>query len=164
MKRILSDISGKKIKAVYYSEVNCHDRKIFHDGFDSFDFGINLEMTDNSLWNLSWSDNEYFEVQKGKKTHNTYLPNKDVKTVDATERWRNIINLSIDKIDFSFIDEHELIPSGIKILFEDNKEINILIGEALNKNETIPTPLEFDLGGEIYVFHDQNLLKKHLSE
>jgi hypothetical protein len=154
------NIIDKKIKSVFYSEVNHPNGQFYFEGFDTFDHNLNVEMEDGTWWNLSWKNEEYFEVGTGKYEHSDYLANEKIKSWDAKERWKTVLDSIITNFRIAFIDKAGHIPSTIEIEFQSEKKIKICIAEELNLDGSIPTPLEYDFGGEIYVFNDQKFVER----
>ena len=70
-----------------------------------------------------------------------------------------VLHQVVDDFRIKFIDDAEFIPAQVDIKFDNGKQIAILIAEELNLDESIPNPLEYEFGGEIYLFHDEELLK-----
>lgn len=160
MKNIKTDIIGKKIKSVFYSEINHTNGQFYFEGFDTFDHNLNVEMENGVWWNLSWKNEEYFEFGIDKYDYNDYLNNDKIKSWDATERWEAVLDSAIINFRIAFIDEAGSIPSTIEIEFQNKKKIKICIAEELNLDKSIPFPFEYNFGGEIYVFHDERLLNQ----
>ncbi|MEK6482597.1 hypothetical protein WJR50_34035 [Catalinimonas sp. 4WD22] len=160
MEEIKIKVIGHKIQKVVYSEVNDHDGKFYYDGFDILDHGINVQMENGYWWNLCWKDEEYFEFGEGRYDHNQYLNSDEIKSWEATERWNEVLSFIVTDFSINFIDEAEFIPAQVSIVFDNGRRITIMIAEALNLDESIPTPLEYEFGGKIYVFHNEDLLKE----
>ena len=148
---------GNKIAEILYSELNHHDGIFYYEGFDTFDYSINIKMQNGYWWNLSWKDNQYFEIGGGKHMNNKFLKREEIKSWDATKRWESVIGKELIDLNFKFIDEAQFIPSEIEMVFEGGDQKNILIGEELNIDGSIPLPLDYKFNGNIYVFHDKNL-------
>lgn len=160
MKKLKSKIVGHKIKKVIYSEINNPKRAFYFDGFDTFDYAVNIQMKTGYWWNLSWKDQEYFEFGEGEYYHNQYLNPNKIKSWDSTQRWKNVLNKTVTNFSIKFIDDAQLIPAEIEIEFNNEKKVIILIAEELNKNGSIPLPLRYEFNGNIYVFHNQGILDK----
>ncbi len=152
-------IIGHSIERVIYSEVNHHEGKFDFEGFDTFDHAINVQMINGFCWNLGWKDEEYFELGEGHFERNQHLNANEVKSWDATARWNEYLDSKVSNFKVTYIDEAEFIPCKVKIGFENGRQLTVLIAEELNSDGSIPCPLDYEFGGEIYVFHDENLLK-----
>lgn len=148
---------GDKIAEIVYGELNHHDGIFYHKGFDTFDYSINIKMQSGYWWNLSWKDNQYFEIGEGKYMNNKFLKLEEIKLWDATERWKSVIGKELIDLNFKFIDEAQFITSEVQIIFEQGEQKNILVGEELNIDGSIPSPLDYKFNGNIYVFHDRSL-------
>ena len=157
---IIDNILNKKITKVIYSEVNHHDGKFYFKGFDTFDFSINIQMENEYWWNLSWKNDDYFEFGEGFFNRNKHIEQSEIKSWEATERWKKVIDSKVTEFKIEYIDDAKLIIDRIIIEFEKGDIINILIAPEFNESERISYPLEYDFGGEIYVFHKKELLNK----
>lgn len=160
MNEIEKHIVGQRIEKVIYSEVNHQSGKFYFDGFDVFDHGLNVKMENGYWWNLCWKGEEYFEFGEGRHDHSNQFSTNEIKLFDATKRWNKVLNQVVEDFKIKFIDEAKFIPAQVEIKFESGKQIAILIAEELNLDESIPHPFEYEFGGEIYVFHDEGLLKE----
>jgi hypothetical protein len=158
MKNNFENIIGEKIRKVVYSELNHPKGKFYFDGFDTFDTSINIQMQDDIWWHLSWKDDEFFEFGKGKYLKNQNYQDSEIKSWDATDRWKSILNKKIIDFKVQYFDDARIFIEKITINFEDKISKNILILEELSLEESIPKPTKFDLCGEIYVFHSEKLL------
>ncbi|KAB1159995.1 hypothetical protein F7018_06690 [Tenacibaculum aiptasiae] len=158
MKEIKENIVGQKIVKVVYSEVNDHEGSFYFDGFDTFDHAINIQMENGYCWNLGWKNDEYFEFDEGFFKKNKYIKEEEIITWEATNRWIKVLNSKVSDFNAIYIDEAGLIIKRIIIDFENKEKVNILISSALNQTKTIPSPLDYEFGGEIYVIHEESLL------
>lgn len=153
-------IVGQKIQKIIYSEVNNHKGEFYFDGFDTFDFAINIQMQNDFWWHLAWKDDDFFEFGKGLYQKNSHLSLDIIKSWEANNRWIDVLNSSIINFKISHIDKAKLIPSLIEISFENGKKIKILIAEELNADNSIPFGLKYDFSGRIYVIHNLDILKE----
>jgi hypothetical protein len=157
--KIENNILDRKITKVIYSEINHHNGKFYFNGFDTFDHSINIQMENEYWWNLSWKDDEYFEFGEGYFDGNKHIEQSEIKSWESTERWKKVLNSKVSEFKTEYIDDAELIINKIILEFENGEIVNILIAPELNENGMISHPLEYDFGGEIYVFYDEKLLK-----
>ena len=160
MEEIFKKVLGQKIKKIIYSEVNHHEGKFYFNGFDTFDHAINVQMKSGYWWNLGWKDQDYFEIGKGYFKQNIHLNHNEIIFWEATDRWSEVINSTITDFKITYIDDAKFIPSKIKINFENEKKITILITEELKTDRLIPYPFDYEFGGEIYVIHNEKLLNE----
>tara|TARA_R110001606_G_C15055277_1_gene614074 strand:- start:82 stop:558 length:477 start_codon:yes stop_codon:yes gene_type:complete len=158
MKKDFENIIGEKIQKVIYTELNHPKGKFYFDDFDTFDTSINIQMQNNIWWHLSWKDDEFFEFGKGKYLKNKNYQDSEIKSWDATERWKSILNEKIIDFKVQYFDGSRIFIEKITINFENKISKNILILEELNLEESIPKSTKFDICGEIYVFHSDKLL------
>ena len=156
--KIENNILSRKITKVIYSEVNHHDGKFYFNGFDTFDYSINIQMDNQYWWNLSWKDDEYFEFGEGFYERNKHIDLSQIKSWESTERWRKVLNSKVSELKFEYVDDAELIIKRITLDFENGEIITILIAHELNDNGIISHPLEYDFAGEIYVFYKEKLM------
>lgn len=159
MSILQNNIIGKKIKTVIYSEINHPNGRFYFQGFDTFDHNMNVEMEDGTWWNLSWQNDAYFELGIGLFERNNTLMDEKINAWDATNRWKNVLDSPISKFRVAYIDEAGHIPSKIEIEFQHKKIITIFIAEELNRSGSISYPIQYSFNGEIYVIHDECLLK-----
>lgn len=160
MKGIVQNIIGQQIKKVLYSEVNHHNGNFYFDGFDTFDHAINIQMKNGYWWNLGWKNDEYFEFGDGLFEKNEHIVSTEIKSWEATTRWNKVLSFAITDFKVFYIDKANFIPSQIKIKFENGDKVNILISEELNHDQSTPFTIDYAFSGEIYVFHDENLLHR----
>ncbi|MFK8060996.1 MAG: hypothetical protein AB8B78_13005 [Polaribacter sp.] len=158
MKEIVENIIGQKITKVIYTELNHPKGKFYFEDFDIFDTSINIQMQNGFWWHLSWKEDEFFELGIDKYLKNKWYKDSEIYTWDATERWKSILNEKIIDFKILYFDDAKLFVEKIILNFENNKSKGILILEELNLDESIPKPINFDLCGEIYVFHNEKLL------
>lgn len=154
----MDKIIGQSIKTVLYSEVNNHNGPFYYNGFDTFDHAINIQMKNGFWWHLAWKNDEFFEFGPGYFEKNTHLNISEIKQWEATERWKNILGYSVTNFDIVYLDKTGHIPSRIKITFQKNKSISILIAPELNLDKSLPE-LSYNFSGHLYVFHNNSLLK-----
>ena len=160
MLELEKQLINKRILKVFYSEVNKQNRTFFNNGFDVFDYGINIEFEDNFILHFYWKEDEFFELGLGKYFANSSINLDDIKIIEATHNWKDFLKLKIENVDIDYFDEAKILASSVKITFENKKQIIILVGEAIDEGNIIPIPFEYDLLGEIYVFFDLSLLEK----
>lgn len=159
MEEVIENIIGQKITKVIYTELN-HQNDNFHfDGFDTFDTSINVKMQSGFWWHLSWKDDEFFEFGKEEYLKNQNYNDSEIKSRNSTERWNSVLNKKVIDFKIKYFDEEKLFLERIDLFFENQERKSILILEELNSDKLIPKPLQFDLGGEIYVFHDLKLIE-----
>ncbi|WP_026777077.1 hypothetical protein [Polaribacter sp. Hel_I_88] len=115
-------------------------------------------MQNNIWWHLSWKDDEFFEFGKGKYLKNKNYQDSEIKSWDATERWKSILNEKIIAFKVQYFDDARIFIEKITINFENKIIKNILILEEFNLEESIPKSTKFDICGEIYVLHSEKLL------
>ena len=157
MNTLKENIINQKLEKVIYTELNYPKRQIFHSGFDTFDFGINLIMKNGFCWNLTWKDNEYFELGTTFETKNKHIRKEEIVNFDASQTWKSYFNHVIKDVKFYFIDQDCIFLNRVCILLDNDQKINIVIGEELNLDNSIPCPLNYRIGGHLYVFHNEEL-------
>ena len=116
MNSLIEKIKGRKLKQIFYSEVNNHDRKICFDEFHVFDHGVNFQMDNGFNWHLNWKNEEYFELGEGRFFKNEYLSDDEVKIWNCTREWEDYLNIEIIEFKVNYIDVAQLILSSFEYL------------------------------------------------
>lgn len=147
---ILQEFVGQSILEVTYFEINHPDDRLYFEGFDCFDLGIELRMS-NGSWHIGWKSEDHPEIGLGSYDYRLY--HEDSKKVDSTHRWSNNFNSPISNIDLTYVSFYWKIPAKCTITFENQTSVSIILGEELNLNETLPIPLKYTESSEFYVFH-----------
>jgi hypothetical protein len=160
MKTVKDSIIGHKISNIRYSEVNDKVGVFYFDGFHVFDHGINITMENGYQWHINWSDEEFFELGSGEFLVNKHLSSEIVKIWDATDQWRLLLDFPIKQVEFTYVDEHNLIFASCCLTFANDQKVVISIGPEMATDQNLPTPFEYDFGGEIYVFFDEKLISR----
>jgi hypothetical protein len=152
---IKEQILGQKIIRVDYYEINRNEHSFFYADFDNFDLGINLEFSNGFNWHIAWQGNDRPELGIGKYIVEDHY--KGFISVDATDRWTPFLDLCINDFKLEYVCEELNIPAMCSIHFSNSKKVTIVLGEELNLDDSLPLPLKYDEGPEIYVFFCQEL-------
>ncbi len=155
---MIHNVINQQIEKVIYHEVNDLYGTFYLNGFDSFDYGIEVKMRSGYWWNLSWCEDEHFVLEEGRLKLIEHISPQQVKYCDATEKWDSVLNSTIHHFKVDFIDTQQTMVSRIEIQFEKDKSITLLIAAELGFQEEVPLPLEYPFGGKIIVCHDKNQL------
>ena len=144
-------IIGQKILKVTYFELNDSNPPFYFEGFDNFDLGLDIELSNGFSFHIGWTENDRHEIGTGK-----YIPIERLNphaSLDATVRWSSIINLVIRDIEVIYVSKEWSIPAQCTISFENDDKITIILGGELNLDGSLPLPLKYENMIEIYVFH-----------
>ncbi|MEO1450754.1 MAG: hypothetical protein AAFV07_14590 [Bacteroidota bacterium] len=158
MKTLRDQIQGQHIKQVIYSEVNDHQGPLFHQGFDCFDYGINICMKNDFWWHIAFKSHEYFELGEGRFYHNDYLDSGDLIMVDATSRWQSWIPHVVKDLQVDWTNKELNIPGSCEIQFYGIGPVTLRIGPELEPDGSLPHPFPHEIG-EIYVFFEQEIVR-----
>lgn len=153
------NIIGARISEVRYSELNDPDGQWSFDGFDTIDCGVQLLMSNGTWWNFRWTDDEIFELFEG-LDQPTSLGTGNVKTWNVSDRWRQHREHPVRDLEISYVDKDAGLVDRCTIVFDNDQRVTLLVTEELNPGDKRPTSLEYDMGGHLYVFHDQRLLRE----
>lgn len=151
------NIIGARIAEVRYSELNEPEGRWQFDGFDTVDCGIHIRMDNGTWWNFRWTDAEIFELDEG-LNQPTSLGTGDVKTWDVTDRWKPHRDHAVSDLEINYVDEDAGLVDRCTIVFEDGHRVTLMVAEELTPGDLRPTSVDYDMGGHLYVFHDQPLL------
>lgn len=151
------NILGSRIAEVRYSELNDPEGQWQFDGFDTIDCGIHIRMSNDIWWNFRWTDDEIFELDEGMEQPTT-LGTGQVKTWDVTDQWRRYLKNVVKDVEISYVEEEAGLVERCTIVFDNDHRVTLLVAEELTPGEPLPSSLEYDMGGHLYVFHDQRLL------
>jgi len=82
-----------------YFEINQTDQPFYFEGFDNFDLGIEIKLSNGFHWHIGWKDCDRPEIGIGKFIPQDY--HTDYKQIDATSRWPSSIDAAIQ--DFKLV-------------------------------------------------------------
>ncbi len=154
-KKILNQFIGQKILRVTYFEINHPDQSFFFTGFDNFDLGLEIKLSGGAYWHIGWKEKDRHEIGIGK-----YNPRKQFtsfKKIDATNKWSLYLKSTIQKFEIVYVNEEWNIPAQCTIQFENSTSASIVLGEELNLDGSLPLPLQYVNGSEIYIFFGKEL-------
>ncbi|WP_107039759.1 hypothetical protein [Brumimicrobium mesophilum] len=100
-------------------------------------------------------NNDQHEIGTGK-----YIPIKRLtpyKEINATKRWSSCLHSIIQDFEVIYVNEEWKIPAQCTFSFINSEKFSIVLGGELNKDNSLPLPLQYEEICEIYVFHDKNL-------
>lgn len=152
-------IIGARITRVRYSEVNDPQGPAHFDGFDTVDAGIHLLMDNGYAWNFRWTDNEFFEMDEGLYERPEFLEQDRVTVRDASDRWAPYLPHRVSALELTHLDEEAGIVERCTLVFDNGARVTFLVAEEMGPGDTLPNSLAYDLGGHLYVFHDERLLR-----
>lgn len=149
--RIAESVIGHQIEQVVYGEMNDPQGPFYYEGFHVVDLGINIQMSNGYWWHMYWKDDEIFELGEGLYQHNSFISPHEVLIWDATAAWQPYLPFEVASFRVQYIDDEETIPMRVSLTSRQGRVISLVIGEELNPNGTIPTPLSYYYGGELYI-------------
>ena len=94
IERRLNQLVGRRVEAVRYVEIRYEgelEPMWQGPGFDSLDFGLELDLDDGATWSVVWKqagDNEALLVYPGTLVPTELSAEADYATWDATSRWQ----------------------------------------------------------------------------
>lgn len=144
---------GQKVTRVTYFELNQPDQPLYFTGFDCFDLGIEIELSNGFIWHIGWKENDRPELGIWKYTPQNH--HTDYIEVDSTERWASFTDIAIKDFELIYVCEEWFLPAQCIIQFENSTSVTIFLGEELNRDGSIPVPLTFVDNCEMYVFHSK---------
>ena len=150
-------IIGARIAEVRYSELNDPEGQWCFDGFDSIDLGIHIRMSDGAWWSFLWTEDEIFELVEGMEQP-TFWDKESVKTWDASDQWTRYAGHAVRDVEISYVDEDAGLVDRCIIVFDNDLRVTLLVAEELTPGEPRPSSVEYDMGGHLYIIHDQQLL------
>lgn len=151
----MSSIVGFKIQKVEYYIINDIDSSPFFEDFDHFDLGINIQFTNGSHFHIGYKNNDRPELAFYKYDPQKYY--SGFRTIDATQRWQNILDCSISDLNVLYVNEDWRLPAKCVFKFENRVSYTLVLGEEINVDNSIPNPLYFVDGAYFYLFLNENI-------
>lgn len=153
--KLLDQTVGQTIRRVTYFEINDPEGPVTFNEFDCFDLGIEIQLSNGFQWHVSWKNFGFIQMKIGpSRLHYEY---DAYAIIDATDRWEKYTSATIAGLEIVYLNEEWRLPSRCIISFSDGKTIQIVIGQELNLDGTLPALLEFVEPAEIYVFYGEIL-------
>ena len=90
----LGFLAGRTVNAVRYIEIESNEPGWSARGFDSVDYGIELDLDDGSTWSITWEQggrNEGIGVRNEPLVPARLLPDAKTSVWDVTSRWTGAV-------------------------------------------------------------------------